>query len=190
MILIIISIIKRYKNPNYNKVISLILKQIYHNSKSTHSYSFSSCYLCANLRRDYQTFGIMSRLSSITWRFMSTCQDTGTSVNLHSTLQLQLNTQRTQATSQQLKIVTENSTGCISLTLCSHTVDLCKAQNKLAPLYPEVQHANIEVWQTLLITYPISKSPFFLNLPTVGGGGGWNSKFLSWPGDVVLAMEI
>lgn len=145
MILIIISIVKRYKIPYYNKVISLKLQQIYHNSKRTYSYSFSSCYLCANLRRHYQTFGIkLTRLSSITWRFMSTCQDTRTSENLHSTLQLQFNTRQTQTTSQELKIITENPTGCITPTLCSHTVDLCKAQNKLAPLYPEVQHANVE----------------------------------------------
>ena len=59
---------------------------------------------------------------------MSTCQDTGTSENLHSTLQLQFNTRQTQTTSQELQIITENSTGCITPTLCSHTVDLCKPE--------------------------------------------------------------
>lgn len=59
----------------------------------------------------------LTRFSAVTSKFKSNRQDTESSVNLHSTLELWLNSRYAQTTSEELKIITENHPGFVKAPL-------------------------------------------------------------------------
>lgn len=109
-------IIKRYKTqntitsaPSYFNGFTTILK-----TQNKHTFSDSCCVF--KLKTQYWKSGMEpTRPSSITSTFKSSCPDTGSSANLHSTLERWLNTRC--ATYQELKIVIENHIGCANHSL-------------------------------------------------------------------------